>query len=49
MSRNYPTIYLYGDSSKGSGTADDSKVRLSYGKDRSESDWICSNVRHTHT
>ena len=50
MERNYPTIYLYGDSSKGSGDPNEFKVRISYGKDRrddrvEDTDWICPSVR----
>ncbi|ETN45699.1 uncharacterized protein HMPREF1541_09532 [Cyphellophora europaea CBS 101466] len=48
MDRHYPTIYLYGDSSKAQGDPDDSRVRLSYGKERrdtrpEDTDWICSS------
>lgn len=50
MDRNHGTLYLYGDSSKGSGDPEEAKVRISYGKERrdnrnDEPDWICSSVR----
>jgi hypothetical protein len=50
MDRNYPSIYLYGDSSKTSGKPGDAKVRISFGKERrdnrsDEVDWICPTVR----
>jgi hypothetical protein len=51
MDRNFPILYLYGDSSKSNGDPDQAKVRLSYGKERKEprseeGDWVCSSVRH---
>lgn len=48
MDRNYPVLYLYGDSSKSNGDA--SKVRIAFGRERKEqsrnddADWICSMV-----
>lgn len=52
MDRNYPTIYLYGDSSKSSGEPNEFKVRISYGKERrdirvEDTDWICPSVRRS--
>ena len=49
MDRNHGTLYLYGDSSKGSGDPEEAKVRIFYGKERrdnrsDEADWICSSV-----
>ena len=49
MDRNYPNLYLYGDSSKASSDPDEAKVRISYGRERrdnrnDEADWICSSV-----
>ncbi|KAK5939978.1 hypothetical protein PMZ80_007396 [Knufia obscura] len=46
METNYPTIYIYGDSSKGN-ASQDVKVRLAYGRERKdtdrtqEADWTC--------
>ncbi len=48
MDRNYPTLYLYGDSNKHN--EDASKVRIAYGRERKDQirgddvDWICGNV-----
>ncbi len=49
MNRNHGTLYLYGDSSKGSGDPEEAKVRLSFGRERrdnrsDDADWICSSV-----
>ena len=49
MDRNYPSLYLYGDSSKAAGDPDEAKVRISYGRERrdnrsDEADWICPSV-----
>ena len=49
MERNYPILYLYGDSSKNHGDADECRVRISYGKERrdnrsADADWICPTV-----
>lgn len=51
MDRNYPTVYLYGDTTKATGDPDQVKVRLSYGKERKDprgedGDWVCSSVRN---
>ncbi len=49
MDRNYPVLYLYGDSNKSNGDA--SKVRIAFGRERKEQgrsdevDWTCSVVR----
>jgi len=46
MEANHPTIYIYGDSSKGK-ASQDVKVRLAYGRERKdtdrtqEADWTC--------
>jgi len=46
MEANYPTIYIYGESSKGK-SSQDVKVRLAYGRERKdtdrsqEADWPC--------
>jgi len=56
MDAYYPTIYIYGDSSKGS-TSQDVKVHLAYGRERKdtdraqESDWTCKicNVNNFST
>lgn len=50
MDRNYPSIYLYGDSTKAENHSTHAKVRINYGKERKdiredENDWICSSVR----
>ena len=48
MERNFPTLYLYGDSSKSD--RDASKVRIAFGRERKDlsrgddADWICANV-----
>ena len=49
MDRNYPILYLYGDTSKASDDPDEPKVRITYGRERREnktddSDWLCSSV-----
>jgi hypothetical protein len=49
MDRNYPSIYLYGDSSKTPGKPGDAKVRISFGKEKRDNrsddmDWICPTV-----
>lgn len=48
MDKNYPTIYIYGDSAKGN-TSEDAKVRLAFGRERkeperTEADWVCKMV-----
>lgn len=49
METNHPTIYIYGDSSKGN-TSVDAKVRLAYGRERKDADraqdtdWVCKVV-----
>jgi hypothetical protein len=48
MSRNYPTLYLYGKDDHAT-TGEDAKVHISYGRERKEnrsdeSDWNCSAV-----
>jgi hypothetical protein len=48
MDRNYPFIYLYGDSNKSKGDA--AKVRIAFGKERKDLnrsedvEWSCANV-----
>lgn len=50
MEKNYPMIYIYGDSAKGN-TSEDAKVRLAFGRERKEpdrgqeADWVCKMVR----
>lgn len=49
MDRNYPVLYLYGDSNKASNDPDECKVKISYGRERKENkseegDWNCSAV-----
>ena len=49
MDRNYPILYLYGDSSKANGDPNEPKVRISFGRERKENrsdeaDWNCSSV-----
>ena len=47
METNFPTIYIYGDSTKGH-NSENAKVRIAYGRERKEperaqeSDWICT-------
>lgn len=49
MDKNYPMIYIYGDSAKGN-TSEDAKVRLAFGRERKETeraqeaDWVCKMV-----
>lgn len=49
MAKNYPMIYIYGDSAKGN-TSEDAKVRLAFGRERKEldrgqeADWVCKMV-----
>jgi len=51
MDRNYPVLYLYGDSSQSKGNPDEAKVRIAYGRERKDAnrssddrDWICKVV-----
>jgi hypothetical protein len=49
MHRNYPSIYLYGNSDERHSGADVSKVRLTFSRERrdktyDDNDWICPNV-----
>jgi hypothetical protein len=53
MDKNYPILYLYGDSEKSSGNPEECKVRILYGKERKENkseeaDWNCSSVGRSH-
>lgn len=59
MEKNFPMIYIYGDSSKGN-TSGDAKVRIAFGRERKEmdrsqeTDWVCkmvlfSNLRNIST
>lgn len=49
MNKNFPMIYIYGDSSKGN-VSDEVKVRIAYGRERKEvervqdTDWVCKIV-----